>query len=207
MTTTPVAEPGSRPNPPRQQGSSLVELLLVLMAMMLVGAIATPTLGQRGRTVELSGSARYLSSLLQRARTEAIRRGTYVAYRFTAVNGQVRYAMFADGNGNGVRSVDITLGVDGQVSAWESVADHFAGVTFSIAPGVTDIDTGTPLAGDPVRIGGSELLSFSPTGTATSGTLYLSDRNQQQWAVRVLGATGRIRVLRFDPGNTQWTSP
>ena len=49
--------------------------------------------------------------------------------------------------------------------------------------------------GDALRIGGSELLSFSPTGTATSGTLYLAGRTGLQYAVRVLGATGRIRTV------------
>ena len=190
-----------------QRGTTLAEVLIVLAAMMVVGAMAAPTFGSRRDELATAGAARYLGTLLQHGRMDAIRRATHVAYRFQVAGAGIRYARFADGNGNGVRTVDIGNGMDTQVSAWESLSDHFVGVTFSIAPGVMDIDSGSPIAGDPVRVGGSDLLSFSPTGTATSGTLYLSGRNGQQYAVRVLGATGRIRILRFDRGESQWVSP
>jgi hypothetical protein len=185
----------------------LAELLIVLAGMMVVGAMAVPAVGNRRDEWAAGGAARHLATLLQHGRIDAIRRATHVAYRFQTVGEGMRYALFADGNANGVRTIDIGQGVDSQVSAWELLSDNFAGVTFSIAPGVTDIDSGGPIAGDPVRIGGSELLSFSPTGTATSGTLYLSGRTGQQYAVRVLGTTGRIRVLRFVRGDNQWASP
>ena len=176
--------------------------------MTVVGALAAPALGSRRDEVAASGAARHLATQLQYARMDAIRRATYIAFRFqTAAAGGIRYALFADGNSNGVRTVDIGRGVDIQVSPWESLSDQFAGVAFSITPGVTDIDSRALITGDPVRIGGSELLSFSPTGTATSGTLYLSGRTGQQFAVRILGATGRVRVLRFVRGENQWDSP
>jgi type II secretory pathway pseudopilin PulG len=201
-----VGAGATRVRPPHR-GTTLVEVLIVLTAMIVVGAMAAPTLGGRRDDLATAGAARHLATQLQHGRMDAIRRATHVAYRFQVVGAGIRYALFADGNGNGVRTVDIGHGVDAQVSAWESLSDHFAGVTFSIAPGVMDIDSGSPIAGDPVRVGGSGLLSFSPTGTATSGTLYLSGRTGQQYAVRVLGATGRIRILRFVRGENQWTSP
>ena len=191
----------------RQRGTTLTELLIVLAAMMIVVAMAAPTVGSGKDELAARGAARHLASQLQHVRMDAIRRAAHVAYRFRIMGAGIRYALFADGNGNGVRTVDIGRGVDPQVTGWESLSDHFAGVTFSIAPGVMDIDGGSPIAGDPVRVGGSDLLSFSPTGTATSGTLYLSGRTGQQYAVRVLGATGRIRILRFVRGENQWISP
>lgn len=60
-------------------------------------------------------------------------------------------------------------------------------------------------AGDGVRIGTSRMLTLGPDGTATSGTLYVQGR-KGQYAIRVLGATGRTRVLRFDAGARQWVS-
>jgi hypothetical protein len=60
-------------------------------------------------------------------------------------------------------------------------------------------------ASDGVRIGTSRILTLGPDGTATSGTLYLHGR-RAQFAVRILGATGRTRLLRFDPGGRRWVS-
>jgi len=166
-----------------------------------------PAVGSRPDDLATVGAARHLASVLQLTRMEAVRRGAYVALWFQSSAAGVRYASFADGNGNGVRTADIGRAIDTQVSAWESLSDHFTGVTFAIGQGVTDIDSGASLSGDPVRLGGSDVLSFSPTGTATSGTLYLRGRSGLQYALRVLGATGRVRVLRFAAGEGQWLPP
>lgn len=191
-----------------QHGTSLIEVLLVMAGMLVISAMAAPAVGSRADELSTAGAARYLATLLQRERLNAIRRSAHVAWQFqTSPNGDIRYAAFVDGNGNGVRTVDVARGIDTQVTAWESLSDRFAGVTMSIAPGVLDIDTGSPITGDPVRLGGSDLLSFSPTGTATSGTLYLSGRSARQYAIRTLGATGRVRILRFMPATGRWGPP
>ena len=57
-----------------------------------------------------------------------------------------------------------------------------------------------------MRIGRSRILTFTPIGTATSGTLYLRGRGSIQFAVRVLGATGRTRVLRYDARLRKWVA-
>ena len=69
---------------------------------------------------------------------------------------------------------------------------------------VPDIDGARITAdSDGIRVGSSRILTLGPDGTATSGTLYLHGR-RGQYAVRVLGATGRTRVLRFDTGTGRW---
>ena len=50
----------------------------------------------------------------------------------------------------------------------------------------------------------SALMSFTPLGTASSRTLYLRGGDGSQYAVRVLGATGRTRVLRYVEGTHAW---
>ena len=70
---------------------------------------------------------------------------------------------------------------------------------FAIAPDVTSLDPGSRLdPTDPIQIGPSTLFSFSPDGSSTSGTFYIVGRRASQFAVRVLGATGRARVFQFD---------
>ena len=63
-----------------------------------------------------------------------------------------------------------------------------------------------PAGADPVQLGVADTLTFSPLGTATSGTIYLRSREGRQYAVRVLGATGRTRVLEFRPETASWTA-
>jgi len=112
--------------------------------------------------------------------------------------------MFADGNHDGVRSADMAAGIDRQVSAWVRIGDQFPRTAFGFAAGVTDPDSGSPLSGSPLKLGGSNVLSFGPAGGATSGTVYVRGPARQQYAVRLLGATGRSRLLRFDFREEKW---
>jgi hypothetical protein len=79
-------------------------------------------------------------------------------------------------------------------------------VRFGLRAHVPDLDGIRASAdGDGVRIGTSRILSMGPDGTATAGTLYLRGR-RGQYAVRVLGATGRTRVLRYEAGTDTWVT-
>ncbi|HXH27684.1 MAG TPA: hypothetical protein VNL37_01495, partial [Candidatus Polarisedimenticolia bacterium] len=60
-------------------------------------------------------------------------------------------------------------------------------------------------ASDPVRFGRSDIVSFTPIGTASSGTFYVSDGRATVCAVVLYGRTGRIRTWRFDRGRFRWT--
>ena len=69
-----------------------------------------------------------------------------------------------------------------------------------------DVDGSRATGEEGIRIGSSRILTLGPDGTATSGTIYLRGR-RGQYAVRILGATGRTRVWRFHPGTGEWTTP
>ena len=56
---------------------------------------------------------------------------------------------------------------------------------------------------DPIRFNRSDLASFGALGTATPGSLYLTDGHRLV-AVRVLNRTGRIRVLAWDRKTDRW---
>jgi hypothetical protein len=83
-------------------------------------------------------------------------------------------------------------------------------VTLGIPPGgpYPEAPPGTATltaADDPVRFGRSDLVSFSPGGSASSGTLYVTDGRQGFYAVVLFGPTARLRVWRFRPEVRQWT--
>ena len=50
----------------------------------------------------------------------------------------------------------------------------------------------------------STICSFSPTGSATPGTVYITDGAGQLFAVRVAGASGRVRTLRYNGARRRW---
>lgn len=187
-------------------GYTLVELLLAGAVMMTLAGISIPLTSDALDALRTSTAARFVAATVIEARMQAIRRSANVALRFEPAGGDYRFAEYFDGNGNGVRTVDIAAGSDPLLKAHRLLRDDFAGVSFGLPPGVPDVDGVRSLAAtDGVRVGVSRILSLGPDGTATSGTLYIHGR-RQQYAVRVLGATGRTRLLRFDPATGTWIS-
>ena len=141
-------------------------------------------------------AARYLAGRLALLRTQAVARGAAVGLRFDQEPGGFTFTVFQDGNGDGIRTADIEAGVDTRLEPATSLVEQFPGVDIAVAPGAPSTD--------PLQIGRTNLLTFTPIGTATSGTIYIRDRDGSQWAVRVLGATGRTRVLRYDVRTKVW---
>jgi type II secretory pathway pseudopilin PulG len=186
---------------------SVVELLVaVTLALLLCGAGMPGLLAARD-DIRADGAADFLVSQFHQARMEALRRNAQVAIRFEADGDDYLLAFYVDGNANGVRATDITNGADPLLRPRERVGAQFPGVGFGFDEGVPDID-GVPSAqnADPIRFGRGRMLSFSPTGTCSSGTVYLHGRGHRQFAVRVLGGTGRVRSLLFNAGTVRWDS-
>jgi type II secretory pathway pseudopilin PulG len=185
-------------------GFTVLELLLTVAVSATVLGIAVPLTTDAVDDMRTAMAARYLAGRIMDARMQAVRRGTRVGFRFEPIGGDYRFAEYVDGNGNGLRTADITAGIDAALGPGQALRDHFPRVAFGLQANVPDVDGGrSASASDGVRIGSSRILTLGADGTATSGTLYVQGR-RRQYAVRVLGATGRTRVLRYEPGMRQW---
>ena len=168
-------------------------VVIVIAAMAVPQAFATI---ERSRTL---AATHHLAGRLALARTQAVGRTATIALRFEVVNGAVVYSVFADRNRNGVRTKDITDGIDRQIDPAIALSDLFPRV--AIVNGTTDPPSpGVQLSG------GVSLLSFTPAGTATSGSLYIRGADRSQYAIRVLGATGRTRLQRYDETRREWVA-
>ena len=185
-----------------------VSLLDMMFALALSGTLAGVAVGQTLGSLDdmrAAAAARYVSSRLQRMRIEAITRGHRAALRFDQVASGYAYRPFVDGNRNGVLSVNIQSGVDRAIGPPDALGNHFAGVEFGALPGLPSVDPASPPPGtDPIRTGSSDMVTFTPLGTATSGSLYIRGRNHTQLVVRIFGQTGKTRVLKFNSRNQQW---
>lgn len=182
-----------------ESGFTLVEVmiacaLLGTLAAMVGGAAPGSTDRARARQ-----AVRYLAGELARARAHALALSVAVAVGFGSENEGVPTALFADGNGNGVRASEIAAGTDPGLSSPVRLADLFPGVRF----GLTESSAGA----SSVRLGGSRLLTFSPLGTSTSGSLYITGHDGSQYAVRITGTTARVRVLRLNRATGTWGEP
>jgi len=189
----------------RNTGYSLLELLLVISIITICSGAAIPlAYGSVDRT-RAAGAARYVAGRIAMARFEAVRRSANVAVRFVQHGDGYWMRTYVDGNSNGVLSRDITRGIDVPITEDEPLDSHFPGVGFGILPGVIGLDAGQPFdANDPIQIGSSSLLSFSAMGACTPGTLFVRGVRGTQFAVRVLGATGRTRVFEFNFVDRIW---
>lgn len=155
--------------------------------------MAAPTLHASLSRSRAIAAARYLGGRMAMARTYAVARSANVALRFDRTRVDATFQMFVDGNGNGVRTADITAGVDIPIDSPVALSDLFSDVTIASNDGDS-----------PIRIGNTDLLSFTPLGTATAGSIFVRGRGGLQLALRVVGATGRIRLLRYDPAANDW---
>lgn len=180
----------------RERGFSLIELLCVVAGIVVMAAVAVPYVKAYALEAHLLGAGKTFVGEFRHARSIAIRRNTQTAIRFEKVDGVDYYSTYVDGNRNGVRTVDIASGVDARIAGPLRLDGKSSGVRVGINPGVPAIppDTGVLDPSDPIRFGSSNLLSFSPIGTATPGTFYLAGETMQA-AVRVTAGSSRVRLM------------
>lgn len=208
MTPTPARGPQG-PGPLRPAaGVSLFELLLGITTVAWILALATPGVGHLRETVALRSAVHETSVAFYRARSYAISKNRNVGLKFRKNGERYEWAMYADGNGNGVLTVEITSGID-----------RYLGVSYpwsrnDVLPGImtgTRVpDPGSPgryldRIDDPIRFNSSDICSFSPMGESTPGSVYLWDAHNGMAVLRVYGRTAKVRSLYYRRGERGWT--
>jgi prepilin-type N-terminal cleavage/methylation domain-containing protein len=200
---------GSRPAQRAGRGVTLLELLVVLVVLGLVAAASAGPIREGLARARHRSAAVELARRMTAARWRAVARGVSVGLRFEPDGRGWRVATYQDGDGDGIRSADIAAGRDRAIGDAFHPDEGRPGVQFGLPPG-PPIPRVPPSRGwlrggeDPIRFGRSDIVSFSPLGNVTPGTVYLTDPQGRLAAVVVFGATARIRVRFFDPGTGQW---
>lgn len=174
--------------------------------MATMGTVSVPPVLRALDDYRAVGAARYVAARLQRIRMEAILRSTDVGAKFSLADGQYVFRVFVDGNGNGISTHDIQIGIDRPLGAIDRLSDNFPGVEFGTMPGLPAVESGsTPPGSDPIRLGSGDIATFSAGGTSSTGSLYIRSRTRQ-YVIRIYGDTGKTRLLAFDAADRQWKS-
>lgn len=178
-----------------ESGHSLLELLAAITVLVIVAAASIPIAASYLHESRVRGAAFHVRGLLRWVRARAAAEGRYVGVVFDEADGDPVFSIYADGNANGIRRADITRGTEERLRDPYRLSETFPGVHYGQLPAGADQPFFPAL-----RIGRSKIVSFSPLGSSTSGTLFLSNDYGIVYAVVILGSTGRVRVARYRGG-------
>ena len=192
----------------RSRGFSLTEALAGLAVAAILAAMAVPSVQAMTGRARCGAAARVLSQTFYELRWRSAAQGLAHGMLFDEDDAGWLWWVVRDGNGNGIRRAEVGAGTDSILSGPHRLEDRVSRVKLALpAGGVPRIPPGRGRLGGshPVRFGSSRMVVFSPLGTSSSGTLYLTDGHDGPWAVRLYGRTTRISVWRFRPQTGRWT--
>ena len=195
---------------PRSLGATLVETLIVTAVGAALLGSALPNLLDATARLRVRAAAEEIRGTFRLAQSFAIRYDAHVGVKFRELpDGRVTFALYRDGDGDGVLTSDIDRGVDLELQPPHVMQHLGRSAGFGFPPGSTPRDPSDPrsyLTGldDPIRFNGSNIASFSELGTSTPGSIYLSDRKSILAAVRVLSRTGKTAIVFYDAATERW---
>jgi type II secretory pathway pseudopilin PulG len=185
----------------------MAEIVVVLAILALTLLAALPNLRGLLEQRALDAAADRLAGGAAMTRHRAIAAGKYAGMVISSGAAGDSYTIHLDGGSPGIRSSEVAAGIDPLVAGPVPINLPGDPVRLGIptAPPVPSIPPSggwLPPGGDPVRLGSADILSFSPIGESSSGSIYLTDGRGGVRAVVVYGRSGRIRRWAWEPGGT-----
>ena len=189
-------------------GYTLMELIVLLSLLGFVLSLSVPSLWRLSARLRLELACAEVVSTLRLTQSHAVRWADNVGLKFHLRGGRVLWAVYRDGDGDGVRSNDIQRGIDPAITPLRNTRHLGSTAWFGFPRGLRPRDPSDPgrhldRLDDPIRFNRSDLAVFSELGTATPGTLYLTNGSHLA-AVRVSNRSGRVRVLFYDHRREVW---
>jgi hypothetical protein len=183
-------------------------MLAVVTLVGIVALIAVPQAAALAENGRAAAAARQIATTMQALRWQAVAMNRHHGLLFDRDARGWYWLVVRDGNGNGLRTAEVRGGVDPVLSGPHRPEDQVSGTALGYpgAGSFPDIPprSGTVGGADPVRFGRSDLVSFSPEGSASSGTVFVTDRRNALYGVVLFGPSCRARVWRYDRRVGRW---
>ena len=200
----------------RARGFSLVELMIVVAIILVVSAMALPSMARGITTIRLRGAANTISGMIQKTRIEAVRTNRIMVLRETTLNDGVTPVFWVDGaaSTNGVVMQDNRLNnFEPQAMISKEITLEFSGYPSFDSTQLLGYDNG--VSGTPFNLAfnqrGLPCTPNSTTGQITSCALsgidetHTSSSSYQyffklhstfgdQWASVTVTPAGRVRT-------------
>lgn len=193
-----------RSRPVRAQGFTLIELLVIIAIIMIVAVLSWPALHKMVVRNKLMGFATEVSTTMNRARMESVKRNVPTVVRLDFANDEI--VVFVDVDGDGAFTPD--------ANAARGLADFELvrrprppRVVFTGPDGVEEgSETVDGFSTNPENNSLPAQAVFNPDGSvADAGGFRFGDGRGNYLEVRVAPpATARIEVRKWD---TSWTDP
>ena len=187
----------------RNRGFSMVELAVSLTVVLILSAIAIPTLMHSIRTYQLNSAAARVSDMLKFTRFEAVRR-----------NKQINFLMQASANGWIVGTDSDNNGTVDATEKQQLIAGFAALLPSGVAPSPTAISASLGGASLTPKSGSNGSVTFDARGAIRVGIggafspnvfiFYLGSATDPQYGYRavVLLPTGNMQVWTAQAGGT-----
>jgi prepilin-type N-terminal cleavage/methylation domain-containing protein len=191
----------------QQRGMTLPEAVVSVAILGLLVAVALPALDRMIRRAALRGAALTVIEVLRIAQEDARLLDRERGVKFELFGGEWRYAVYEDGNRDGVRNKDIASGADRLIDGPHPLPRHPTFARIGLVDAIPDPDTGRPMpiGASAVQFGTSTICSFSVNGDGTPGSIYLTDGREDEAAmVRSSGNGGALRILYYGLDGVGW---
>jgi prepilin-type N-terminal cleavage/methylation domain-containing protein len=193
-----------------EYGMTLAEILVALAILGAAAIVAVPAGADLLSAARAEAGAREMATTFRALRFKSVALRRYRGLLFERRGRGWIFWEVEDGNGNGLRTSEVKSGVDRTVSGPHRLEEEIEKATPGIPPGgpFPEVPPGRENlddSSDPVQFGSSDLISFSPAGSASSGTLYVTDRRNGLAAVVLYGPTARVRVWRWSAWGRRWS--